>query len=127
MTRKSTSATRVCSAMVLGVGAFAHSTSQILKEDGAVVSTYLTRDYGHYPPSLASPIYSKDAFPSPVPLIKQNGIDLVVPMSIDWVLASWRDELLASRAAIFCPTGEGMRIERERDFARQLCREFKIP
>ena len=113
--------------MVLGVGAFAYSTAQILKEAGAEVSTYLTRDYGHHPPSLAGRTYSKEVFPSPVPLIRQGGIDLVIPMSIDWAQAPWKDELLGSRAAIFSPTGEGMRIERERDFARQLCRDFKIP
>lgn len=113
--------------MVLGVGAFAYSTAQILKEAGAEVSTYLTRDYSHHSPSLAGPTYSKDAFPSPAPLVKQTGIDLVIPMSIDWAQAPWKDELLGSGAALFCPTGEGMRIERERDFARQLCRDFKIP
>jgi phosphoribosylamine-glycine ligase len=127
MTRKSTVTTRVCSAMVLGVGAFAYSTAQILKEAGAEVSIYLTRDYGHHAPSLAGPTHSKEGFPSPVPLVRQNGIDLVLPMSIDWAQAPWKDELLGSGAAIFCPKGEGMRIERERDFARQLCRDFKIP
>jgi phosphoribosylamine-glycine ligase len=113
--------------MVLGVGAFAYSTAQILKEAGAEVATYLTRDYSHYPPSVAGPAYSKDSFPSPAPLVKERGVDLLIPMSIDWALAPWKDELLASGAAIFSPTGEGMRIERERDFARQLCKDFKIP
>jgi phosphoribosylamine---glycine ligase len=113
--------------MVLGVGAFAYSTAQILKEAGAEVATYLTRDYGHYPPSLAGPTYSKDGFPSPAALVKQRGIDLLIPMSIDWAQAPWKDELIGSRVAIFCPAGEAMRIERERDFARQLCRDFKIP
>ena len=127
MNRKTTSATRVCSAMVLGVGAFAYSTAQILKEAGAEVATYLTRDYGHHSPSLAGPTYSREAFPSPAPLVKEQGVDLLIPMSIDWAQAPWKDELLASHAAMFCPTGEAMRIERERDFARQLCRDFKVP
>jgi len=113
--------------MVLGVGSFAHSTAQILKEAGAEVSTYLTRDYSHYPPTLAGETYSRENFPSPGPLIKKRGVDLIVPMSIDWAQAPWKDEIAASGAAIFCPTGEGMRIERERDFARHLCRSFKIP
>jgi glutamate dehydrogenase/leucine dehydrogenase len=56
MTRKSAPAARAVSVMVLGVGSFAYSTAQILKEAGAKVSTYLTRNYGHYPPSLAGPI-----------------------------------------------------------------------
>jgi phosphoribosylamine-glycine ligase len=29
--------------------------------------------------------------------------------------------------AIFCPTRDAMKIERDRDFARQLCHRFKIP
>ena len=115
------------SALVLGVGSFAHSTGQILKESGARVATYLTRNYGHYPPSLVGPIYSREQFPSPVPLLRELKVGLVVPMSIDWAQAPWADELLATKVPIFCPTGEGMRIERERDFARQLCQDFRIP
>jgi len=118
---------RNASVMVLGVGAFAHSTAQILADAGASVSTYLTRNYGHYAPSLAGPTYHREQFPSPVPLLKQTRTDLVVPMSIDWAQAPWKDELLATRTPIFGPTGEAMRIERERDFARRLCAEFKIP
>ena len=118
---------RNASVMVLGVGSFAHSTTQILADAGASVSTYLTRNYGHYAPSLAGPTYHREQFPSPVPLLKQTRTDLVVPMSIDWAQAPWKDELLATRTPIFGPTGEAMRIERERDFARRLCAEFKIP
>jgi len=113
--------------MILGVGAFAQSTAQILKDSGAAVSTYLTRDYSHYSPSLAGSTYSRDLFPSPAPLIKRDGVDLLVPMSIDWALAPWSDAVTASGAAIFCPTGDAMKIERERDFARLLCQRFKIP
>lgn len=113
--------------MILGVGAFAQSTAQILKEAGASVSTYLTRNYGHYPPSLAGPVFSREQYPSPCPLIKEHGINLVVPMSIDWAQAPWSEELLGLGVPVFCPTGEAMRIERERDFARQLCQEYGIP
>src|SRR5258705_19326 len=103
--------------MVLGVGAFAHSTAQILKDSGADVTIYLTRNYGHYAPSLTGPAYSREQFPSPCPLLKECGAELIVPMSIDWAQAPWKDELLTSGVPLFCPTGEGMRIERERDFA----------
>jgi phosphoribosylamine-glycine ligase len=127
MKRKAAPAARARSVMVLGVGAFAHSTAQILKDAGASVSTYLTRNYGHYPPSLAGSIYHHDQHPSPCPLLKAQGVELVVPMSIDWAQAPWHEELLKSGVPLFCPTGEGMRIERERDFARQLCEQFKIP
>ncbi len=34
---------------------------------------------------------------------------------------------MESGVGIFGPTGEAMRIERERDFARKLCADFKIP
>lgn len=113
--------------MVLGVGAFAYSATQILKDDGADVSTYLTRNYAHYPPSIAGPAYSREQFPNPNQLIQEKRIHLVVPMSIDWALAPWAKELMDSKALIFGPTGDGMKIERERDFARKLCHQFKIP
>jgi phosphoribosylamine---glycine ligase len=113
--------------MVLGVGSFAQSTAQILKEDGAQVSTYLTRNYAHYAPSLAGPVYNREQFPSPGPLLERNGTGMVIPMSIDWAQSPWKDDLLKSKVPIFGPSHEAMRIERERDFARQLCREFKIP
>ena len=119
--------TRPVPVMVLGVGAFAQSTAKILKDAGADVSTYLTRNYGHYPPSLAGPIYDRNQFPSPVPLLRQHRVGLLVPMSIDWAQAPWHQELLASRVPIFSPTGDAMKIERERDLARRLCHDFRIP
>src|SRR2546426_798553 len=111
------------SAMVLGVGAFAYSTSQILRESGTDVSTYLTRDYAHHAPSLAGPTFHREQFPSPCPLIRERRVSVVIPMSIDWAQAPWRDELLQLGVPIFSPTGEAMRIERERDFARSLCHD----
>jgi phosphoribosylamine-glycine ligase len=123
----SNSAGRAASIMVLGVGAFACSTARILKDDGARVSTYLTRDYGHFAPSLAGPTWNAAQHPNPCRLLKAHKFDLIIPMSIDWAQAPWAEELLAGPTPIFCPTGEGMRIERERDFARQLCQQFKIP
>ncbi len=113
--------------MGLGIGAFAHSTAQILKDAGVTVSTYLTRNYGHYPASLAGPTYNSTQYSSPCPLLRQNAVDLVVPMSIDWAQSPWKDELLALNIPIFGPTGEAMKIERERDFARKLCQDFGIP
>jgi len=115
------------SVLVLGVGSFAHSTGQILKDSGAQVATYLTRPYGHYPASLVGPIYRSDQIGSPVPLLKEHAVDLVVPMSIDWAQAPWAGALLESSAPLFCPTHEAMKIERDRDFARQLCHQFNVP
>jgi len=113
--------------MILGVGSFAHSIGSALADAGANISTYLTRNYGHFPPSLAGKTFSHDAFPSPVPLVREQKICVVIPQSIDWALQPWAGDLLKSGAGIFSPTGEAMRIERERDFARKLCAEFKIP
>jgi phosphoribosylamine--glycine ligase len=113
--------------MILGVGSFAHSVGQALADDGARVSTYLTRPYGHFAPSLVGRTFSREIFPSPAPLIRENGIDVVIPQSIDWALQPWAEEMLKTGVGVFSPTGEAMRIERERDFARQLCARFKIP
>jgi phosphoribosylamine-glycine ligase len=113
--------------MILGVGSFAHSIGTALADAGAEVSTYLTRNYGHFPPTLAGKVFSHDAFPSPVPLLKQNQIDVVIPQSIDWATQPWAKDLIKSGVGIFSPVGEAMRIERERDFARELCARFKIP
>jgi phosphoribosylamine--glycine ligase len=115
------------SLMILGVGSFAHSIGQALADSGANISTYLTRNYGHYPPSLAGKTFLHDAFASPVPLIRENKIEVVIPQSIDWAQQSWAEDLVKSGAGIFSPTGVAMRIERERDFARELCARFKIP
>jgi len=112
--------------MILGVGSFAHSIGGALAGAGANVSTYLTRDYGHFPPSLVGKAFTREAFPSPVPLSKAHAIGCVIPQSIDWAQSSWAGELLKSKTPIFCATGEAMKIERERDFARKLCADFRI-
>jgi phosphoribosylamine-glycine ligase len=113
--------------MVLGVGSFAHSIGGALKDAGATVSTYLTRNYGHFPPTLVGPTFLPGVHPSPVPLLREGGVEAVIPQSIDWALQPWAEELLHSGVGVFSPTGEGMRIERERDFAQQLCARFRVP
>lgn len=127
MPRKLKAHENTTSVMILGVGSFAHSIGQTLSDAGANVSTYLTRNYGHFAPTLFGPTFSREAFASPVPLIKKNKVDCVVPQSIDWAQAPWAAELLKAKIPIFSPTGEAMRIERERDFARKLCADFKVP
>jgi phosphoribosylamine-glycine ligase len=113
--------------MVLGVGAFAHSMGGALADAGADVSTYLTRDYGHFPPSLVGRTFLRDVFPNPVPLLRERKIAAVIPQSIDWAMQPWANDLMKSGVGIFSPTGAAMRLERERDFARKLCADFKIP
>jgi phosphoribosylamine--glycine ligase len=127
MKQKARAQRRRTTFMVFGVGSFAHSIGQALKEAGAGVSTYLTRNYGHFSPSLVGSAYSREAFPNPCSLLQEHGVDCVIPQSIDWAQAPWAVELLKSKVPIFSPTGEAMRIERERDFARKLCGDFKIP
>ena len=82
----------------------------LVNRDIGVRGLNLTRNYGHFPPSLAGPVYSREQYPSPCTLIKEQGIGLVVPMSIDWAQAPWSEELLGLGVPIFCPTGEAMRI-----------------
>jgi len=112
--------------MILGVGSFAHSIGTALADAGADISTYLTRNYGHFAPTLVGKTFSTEAFPSPVPLVRENHISCIIPQSIDWALQPWADDLIRSGVGIFSPKGEAMRIERERDFARKLCADFKI-
>ena len=113
--------------MAFGVGAFTQGVLHILKKNGASVSTYLTRDYAHYSPSLEGKTYHHEVYPNPCPLLKRKKIDFVVPMSIDWLEAEWAEEFLSLEIPIFSPLSLGMKIERDRDFARKLCRQFKIP
>jgi phosphoribosylamine-glycine ligase len=127
MSRKASVPQNPPAVMILGVGSFAHSIGGALADAGARVSTYLTRNYGHFPPSLAGETFSHDAFPSPVPLLREKKIDVVIPHSIDWAVQPWAEELIQSGVGIFSPTGEAMKIERERDFARALCEKYKIP
>ncbi|MFQ5486006.1 MAG: hypothetical protein ACE5DO_11830, partial [Desulfobacterales bacterium] len=71
--------------MVFGVGAFTQSVLHTLKRHGAEVSTYLIRDYGHYSPGLEGQTYSAKEFPNPCKLLQKREIDLIIPMSIDWI------------------------------------------
>ena len=127
MSTKSSKPNAAPAALILGVGSFAHSIGGALADAGADVSTYLTRNYGHFPPSLIGKTFSREAHPNPVPLLRQLGTQVVIPQSIDWALQPWADDLVKSGVGIFSPVGEAMKIERERDFARELCARYKIP
>ncbi len=115
------------SVMILGVGSFAHSLGRTLADAGTTVSTYLTRNYGHFPPSLVGPTFSRDAFPSPVPLIKKNGVDVVIPQSIDWALAPWAKDLMKSGVGIFSPTRRGDAHRAGTRFCPQTVRGLQNP
>lgn len=113
--------------MVLGVGAFAHGMTQCLQDGGASVSAYLTRDYGHHGAGTVGPTYDCAEYPDPTPLLAVEAVDLLLPMSIEWALQPWTQSLLDAGVPILCPTGDALRLERERDLGRQLCVEAGIP
>lgn len=113
--------------IVLGSGSFAQSMCCILREHSVETATYVTNPAGHYAPSLSGPVYSPQQFPNPCVLFKKLRPDLVLPMSIDWVKADWRDDFLNLKIPILAPNPEGMRLEREREFARNLCKQFQVP
>ena len=113
--------------LILGVGSFAHSAAAILRDAGAKVVTYLTRDYGHFGAQSVGCTYSYRETPSPIPLLAKHKIDLMLPMSIDWSEKPWANELVASGVPFLCPTGEGLNLEKERDLGRRLCEEAGVP
>jgi len=113
--------------MVLGTGSFARSTAQILADAGARVATYLNRPRGRHAPTLSGPVFAAEAEPDLVALLRRWGADWVFPQSIDWARQPWAAALRRARIPVLCPTGEGLRLERERDFARRLCAEHGIP
>lgn len=118
---------RTLRVMVFGVGAFTHGILHILRKNGAKVSTYLTRDYAHYSPSLEGKTYHPELYPDPCELVQKKGIDFIIPMSIDWHEAPWAERMLSLGMPIFSPYGEGMKLERDRDFARKLCKKAGVP
>lgn len=113
--------------LVLGVGAFTQAMLRRLREDGAEVSAYLTRDYAHYGPAREGRCVAAAEQPNPCAWIRRERPELIVPMSIEWALQPWTEEFLAMKPPILCPTGEALRLERERDFARELCVRQGVP
>ena len=122
-----TDAGKTTRALLLGVGAFTQAMMRRLRDDGAHVSAYLTRDYAHYGPQSEGACVTAAEQPNPCELLRRERPDLIVPMSIEWALKPWTDEFLALNPPLLCPTGEGLRLERERDFARELCGRFGVP
>lgn len=114
-------------AMVLGIGVFAQAAARCLRQSGMETVSYLTRNYGHYGPTLEGPVVTADDCPNPSALIRDFRPDLVVPMSIEWALKPWTEEFLSLKPPLLSPTGEALRLERERDFARRLCQNFGVP
>ncbi len=114
-------------ALVLGIGAFAQAAARCLRAQGVETVTYLTRNYGHHGPRLEGEVVTVDEMPNPCPLLRDFRPDVVVPMSIEWALKPWTAEFLALSPPVLCPVGEALRLERERDFARELCLRYGVP
>jgi phosphoribosylamine--glycine ligase len=113
--------------MMFGVGSFTQSMMGTLKDAGAEVYAYLTRDYGHYGPMSEGQTFLKEYYPNPCELLKQEQIDFVIPMDLTWALQPWVEEFFSLNIPILCPTGDGFNIERERDFAYRLCTQYGVP
>ena len=113
--------------MVFGVGAFTQGVLRVLKDAGAEVFTYLTRDYAHYGPMVESKTFHREYYPNPCAILQEEQIDFVVPMSLDWALQDWTEEFLGLNIPILCPTGDAFNIERDRDFSQKLCQRFGVP
>jgi phosphoribosylamine-glycine ligase len=113
--------------MLFGIGSFTQGVMRCLRDDGADVTAYLTRNYGHYGPGLEGTAYPSSKHPSPLPLLDKHQPALVIPMSIDWAQQAWTQSFLNTGIPILSPTGDGLLIERDRNFARNLCRRYKIP
>ncbi len=77
-------------------------------------------------PRLKHPPTCRKCIPNPNDLIRKLEIDFVIPMSIDWHDAGWAAELIANKTPVLSPYGEGMRLERERDFGRVLSEKYGI-
>ncbi|MDB6053626.1 MAG: Phosphoribosylamine--glycine ligase [Verrucomicrobiales bacterium] len=99
----------------------------ILKGQGADVETYLTRDYGHYGPGLEGKTHLVQDVPDVNTLLDAKDYDLIIPQSIDWAQKDWGSGLVDRKAPILCPSGEALKLERDRDFARALCGRYRIP
>ena len=111
--------------LILGAGSFAHSHGTILRECGAEALVLLTRPMGRYPASLAGPVFEPERDGSWEKAIREADPDWILPMSIDWMRRPEAGILL--ERGIFAPSLEGMRLERDRDFARRLCRRCGVP
>lgn len=113
--------------LVLGVGAFTQAMLRVLREDGGDIRAYLTRDYAHFGPQSEGTCVTAADMPNPCAWLREEPPDLLVPMSLEWALRPWTAEFLKLGLPFLFPTGEGLRLERERDFARSLCERFGIP
>ena len=109
----------------LGAGSFAHSHGTILRQEGAEITTYLTRKSGRYGASLVGRVLDPEQVGPLSRVFPDRDRFWIFPMSIDWMLgpeARW----MAS-GPMFAPSRRGMRLERDRDFARRLCEASGVP
>ena len=111
--------------LIYAAGSFAHSHSQILKDDGADVSVLLSNPAAAYGPAAVAPCLSPEN-----PAQWQNALkecDFLLPYSIAWTTTEWGRHAIANDVPVFAPSALGCRLERERDFARELCNRHGVP
>ena len=113
------------SVLIIGVGAFTHGIAQRLQDAGMSVIVWLNRDYGHYGAKQVSTCFSLHDYDSPLALLAEHPCTYVLPMSIDWAQQPWANALMA-KAKILCPSGEALKLERDRFFAHSLCEQYGI-
>jgi len=113
------------SVMVFGIGAFAQSAMRILRENGARVSAYLMRDYGHYGRRWKARIPCCGTIHT---LSGAGGAAAGAGCAdaIEWAPKPWAEAFLARGIPFLCPTHEALRIERT-GICLEALSEARIP
>lgn len=109
--------------LVLGAGSFAQSTLSILGQHGISGATCLTKEIGRYPASLVGDVILPKALKHH---LNKTDYSLAIPMSLDWINTPGAERIREGKIPVFGPPPGGLQIERDRDFASKLCRQFSI-
>ena len=108
---------------VLGAGSFGHSTLSILQSAGVSGTTCLTKKIGKYPAELVGKVIQIESLADE---LRNAHYDLVIPMSLDWPSIPGTEIINEKKIPVFGPPPGGLLIERDRNFASELCRQFGI-
>jgi len=112
--------------MVFGSGSSTQGVIHALRERGAEVSAYI-KSGGTAGTKKEENVYLAKDHPNPCAFLKKKPVDFVIPMSIDWIMSDWAEEFLSLGIPVLSPQGEGMQLERSRDFAKELCEKYGVP
>lgn len=105
--------------LILGSGAFAHACGELLTAAGAEAYFWLDRDQGHYGVTALGRCFTRHEYPDPRPLLHEFQPDLIIPGSLAWLDEPWAEEV--ARWPMLAPRGQALDIERNRQFAAELC------